>query len=98
VELCDGATAISHAQHVHIPRTTQPERVGHHHIDLARGRLWHGDRRGALEDLLTARSIAPQQTRYHPMVRETLHALARAERRATGSLRELAAWVGIEDR
>jgi transcriptional regulator with XRE-family HTH domain len=98
VELYDGATAISHAQHVQIPRTAQRERVGHHHIDLARGRLWHGDRRGALEDLLTARSIAPQQTRYHPMVRETLHALARAERRATGSLRELAAWVGIENR
>jgi transcriptional regulator with XRE-family HTH domain len=98
VELCDGAAALTNVKRLHIPTTTPRERVGHHHIDLARGRLWHGDRRGALEDLLTARSIAPQQTRYHPMVRETLHALARAERRATGSLRELAAWVGIEDR
>jgi hypothetical protein len=31
------------------------------------------------------------------MVRETLHALARAETRATDSLRELANWVGIHD-
>jgi hypothetical protein len=30
------------------------------------------------------------------MVRETLHALARTERRSTGSLREFAAWVGLE--
>jgi hypothetical protein len=62
-----------------------------------RGYLWHDDRRGALSCLLTARKVAPQQTRYHPMVRETLHALARAETRATGSLRELANWVGIHD-
>jgi len=97
VELCDGATAVTNAQRLHIPRRTQSERVGHHYIDLARGYLWHDDRRGALSCLLTARKVAPQQTRYHPMVRETLHALARAERRATDSLRELATWVGIED-
>lgn len=97
VELADGASAVKHAANLRIPRGTQPERVGHHHIDLARGQLYHGDRQGALRSLQTARRIAPQQARNHPMVRETLHALARSERRSNQTLRSLAVWVGLED-
>jgi hypothetical protein len=51
----------------------------------------------ALTSMMTARSIAPQQTRYHPMARETVYALARAERRSTETLRGLAAWMGVQD-
>jgi hypothetical protein len=47
--------------------------------------------------LLTARKIAPQQTRYHPMARETVHALARVERRSSDTLRGLASWMGLQD-
>jgi transcriptional regulator with XRE-family HTH domain len=97
VELMDGAKAVALAERVHLPEGTPPERAGHHHIDLARGRLLNGDRQGALGALLEARRIASQQTRYHPLVRETLYALAQAERRRSDTLRGMAAWVGLQD-
>jgi transcriptional regulator with XRE-family HTH domain len=97
VELGDGTEAIRRAQGVALPAGLPAERSSHHYIDLARGYLWHGDRRGALECLQQARTLAPQQTRYHPMVRDTLQALARVERRSTQTLRGFAAWVGLPD-
>jgi transcriptional regulator with XRE-family HTH domain len=99
VELNDGPTAVARARDVRIGPDTPPERTSHHYIDLARGWLCNGDRgEKALACLNTARQRAPQQTRNHPMVRETLLALARAERRSARSLREFAHWVGMESR
>lgn len=97
VELMDGAKAVDRAQHVRLTAETPPERAGHHYIDLARGQLMNGDQAGVIGSLLMARRIAPQQTRYHPMARETVYALARAERRATDSVRGLAVWMGVPD-
>ncbi|MFG1928799.1 helix-turn-helix domain-containing protein [Cryptosporangium sp. NPDC048952] len=98
VELQDGAAALQAADDVRPPADyTAPERIGHHHIDTARAAVYHGDRARALEELLLARRATPQQTRNHPMVRETLHALAHAERHASGTLREMATWVGVDD-
>lgn len=97
VELGDGTEAVRRSQTFTLPPEVPAERSSRHFIDLARGYLWHGDRRGALECLQRARRLAPQQTRYHPMVRETLQSLARAERRSTGTLRGFAAWVGLHD-
>ncbi|WP_170323809.1 helix-turn-helix domain-containing protein [Cryptosporangium phraense] len=98
VELQDGATALAAADDVHPPADyTAPERIGHFHIDAARAAVYHGDRARALGELLLARRVSPQQTRNHPMVRETMHALAYAERYASGTLREMATWVGMED-
>jgi transcriptional regulator with XRE-family HTH domain len=97
VELMDGGKAIERAKRVSLTAGTPPERAGHHLIDLARGQLLYGDRRAALGSLLKARKIAPQQTRYSPMVRDTVHALAAAERRSTDTLRGLAAWIGLRD-
>ncbi|HSV68235.1 MAG TPA: helix-turn-helix transcriptional regulator [Mycobacteriales bacterium] len=97
VELGDGTEAVRRSQDFTPPSVMPAERSSHHYIDLARGYLWHGDRKGALDCLHLARKLAPQQTRYHPMVRETLQALARAERRSTHSLRGFAAWVGLSD-
>jgi transcriptional regulator with XRE-family HTH domain len=94
VELMDGAAAVRRARLVRLPADAPPERAGHHYLDLARGQLLYGDRPAAL---LAARRIAPQQTRHHPMARETVYALARAERRSSGTLRGLAAWMGIQD-
>ena len=96
VELYDGTTAVTKAKELHLPRTTPPERVAHHYIDLARGYFWHGDHRRALNSLVTARKTAPQQTRYHPMVRETVVALANA-RRSTEDLARFASWLGIDN-
>jgi transcriptional regulator with XRE-family HTH domain len=97
VELMDGAAAVHRAKLVQLTPQTPPERAGHHYLDLARGQLLYGDRAGSLTSLLTARQIAPAQTRYHPLARETVYALGRAERRSTDTLRGLAAWMGIQD-
>lgn len=61
------------------------------------GRVWflHGDHAKALEALNTTRRAAPQQTRYHPMVEETMRSLVRTERRRSETLSSFAAWIGI---
>jgi transcriptional regulator with XRE-family HTH domain len=97
VELADGTTAVTRAAAVTLPPNTAPSRVGHYWIDLSRAWLLHGDRRQALESLQQARRIAPQLTRYHPQVRETVHTLAIQDARSTGSLRHFAAWCGIRN-
>lgn len=97
VEMYDGVAAVERAEAVRLTAATPPERAGHHYLDLARGQLMNGDRPGALSSLQTARRIAPQQTRSHPMARETVRALAYAERRSSESLRGLAVWMGLDD-
>ncbi|WP_280401334.1 helix-turn-helix domain-containing protein [Nocardia carnea] len=95
VEALDGTTAVERAKRMQLPANTPRERAGHHYIDLARAFLLHGDRAGTFSALQTARRIAPTQTRYHPMVHETVRALARQETRSTETLRGFAAWCGI---
>ncbi|RJO70612.1 XRE family transcriptional regulator [Nocardia panacis] len=95
VEMMDGTTAITRAADVRIPKTTPHERAGHHYIDLARGYLLHGDRPAAFGALQKAKTIGATQTRYHPMVHETIRVLAREEARSTESVRGFAAWCGI---
>lgn len=99
VEMADGTLAVTRAAHVEStdhPATLPPERIGHYRIELARGWLYHGDRRRALAALKSARRVAPQQARYHPMVRETVRAIAHAEPRPSEDLRAFAAWLGID--
>jgi hypothetical protein len=95
VEMLDGTEAVKRAQKFTIPPTAQRERVGHHCIDLARGYLIHGDKTKAFATLQKAKDVAPTQTRYHPMVHETIRVLAREETRTTDSVRGFAAWCGI---
>jgi tetratricopeptide (TPR) repeat protein len=99
IELADGTLAVNRAQRIqpdHDPTVLPPERLGHYRIDLARGWLYHGDRRRALGALRAARQVAPQQARYHPMVRETVLAIAHAEPRPNEDLRSFATWLGID--
>lgn len=93
VELGDGTTAIGRNQP--LPRGTMTSRLGHHHVDLARAWLLHGDRAKAFEVLTEARRIAPQLVRYHPQVRETLVVLAESDRRKTDTLTGFAHWAGV---
>jgi transcriptional regulator with XRE-family HTH domain len=95
VELGDGAAAIAAAQQWQPSRQMPRTRRGHHHIDLARARLIHGDREGALVELQQARKIAPQQTRFHPMVRETTAVLVSQHRRSNPDLVSYAGWLGL---
>lgn len=78
-----------------IPTDTSPTRVGHHWQDTARAWLLIGETVNALKALNLARKSAPQQTRRHPSVRETLIGIASAERRRTDSLGAFARWVGV---
>ncbi|WP_216211019.1 helix-turn-helix domain-containing protein [Amycolatopsis aidingensis] len=93
VELGDGGTALS--RNTPLPPGTMTSRQGHHHIDLARAWLLHGKREQAFEELNTARVLAPQLTRYHPQVRETLVTLAYHDRRKSDTLAGFARWAGI---
>lgn len=96
VELADGTTAVTRAAGLHLPTGTAPSRLGHHHIDLARAWLLHGDRDRALAALQDARRVAPELTRYHPQVRETVQAMVRAERRRSDNLAAFARWAGVQ--
>jgi transcriptional regulator with XRE-family HTH domain len=95
VERRDGTEAVKRAEGIRFEPTAPRERVGHHWIDLARGYQLHGDRARSLQALNLARQISPQQTRYHPQVRETIVTLAEHERRRSDTLAGFARWAGI---
>lgn len=95
VEMQDGTTAVARNASYTLPPRTMRSRLAHHNIDLSRAWLLHGDHTKALRALNIARRTAPQQTRYHPMVAETVLSLARAERRRSDTLSSFAAWMGI---
>lgn len=95
VELGNPETALAAADRWRPPRTMPRTRRGHHHIGLARAHLLHGDRGAALGALQQARRIAPQQTRLHPMVRETTAVLLSLHRRSNPELSGYATWLGL---
>jgi transcriptional regulator with XRE-family HTH domain len=95
VEMLDGTEAVKRAERVNLPMGAQKERIGHYYIDLARGYLLHGDKTHALESLNKAKETTPAQTRFHPMVHETIRVLAREDRTRSDSVHGFAAWCGI---
>jgi transcriptional regulator with XRE-family HTH domain len=96
VERRDGTAAVERAEAItRFAPTTPRERIGHHWIDLARGYQLHGDRDRSLAALQAARRTSPQQTRYHPQVRETVITLAESDKRRTETLAGFARWAGI---
>lgn len=94
VELEEGAEAVKRGRNARLGAGVPAVRRGHHHIDLARGYVLNGDHPGALRALQRARHIAPQQTRHHPMVRETVQTIG-ASGHPTEDLARFAAWLGI---
>jgi transcriptional regulator with XRE-family HTH domain len=98
VEALDAPEALERARTLVIPANAPKERVGHHHMDLARAWLLYGDRTRSLASLQEAKRVAPAQTRYNPMVHETVRALARAEARRMDTVTGFAVWCGITDR
>lgn len=99
IELADGTLAVTRAEQFERAgylRALPPARAGHYRIELARGWLYHGDRQRALAALRAGRRVAPQLVRIHPMVRETVRAIAHAEPRPNEDLRSFTAWLGIE--
>jgi transcriptional regulator with XRE-family HTH domain len=96
VEGGDPAKAVERAGSVTVEDPARPERVGHHHLDVARAHLLNGDRAAALKSLNAARKADPVNTRRHPQFRESILSLADHDRRSTDTLPELAAWAGIK--
>ncbi|MFJ2780193.1 helix-turn-helix domain-containing protein [Kitasatospora sp. NPDC087315] len=82
--------AVSAGKQVRFTPGWAPTRIGHHHIDLARANLWLAKPDAALNHLDEAYEAAPHQASRHPLVRETVASLARAEARRTA---RLSAWI-----
>ncbi|WP_028479759.1 helix-turn-helix domain-containing protein [Nocardia sp. CNY236] len=71
-----------------------PTRIAHHWQDNARAWLMSGKPDRALAALNKARAAAPQQTRLHPSVRETVYGIAATQRRQSDGLLGFANWLG----
>ena len=91
----DYETAARVASGVHMPDSYQPTRRAGFLIRRAVAQSWTAQRTAALESLEAARAAAPQLTRYHPEVHETVGTLLRARQRASDPLREFALWSGV---
>ncbi|WP_329559309.1 helix-turn-helix domain-containing protein [Streptomyces uncialis] len=95
VELGDLGMAMKAARNLRFPADHPRMRVGRYHIEMARAHSLMGKAEAAEKSLQRAREVAPQQARYHPLMRETIAVLVRRQRRASGGLASLAGWVGM---
>ena len=95
LEVGDPGRAAHDGSALMLPASIAPPRAGHHWQDTARAWVLTGKPNNALQALNLARKVAPQQTRLHPSVRETLRSIAESERRQTDSLTAFAGWVGM---
>ncbi|WP_329214762.1 helix-turn-helix transcriptional regulator [Streptomyces sp. NBC_01485] len=87
------AEAVEEADEIAIPDGWPPSRLAHHHAEVARAQMWTGETDAAFKSLRAARKLAPQQTRYHPTVRETYAGLEAAKRRMPDSFTNFGAWL-----
>lgn len=87
--------AVDQAQQLPIPDDWPPSRLAHHHAEVARAQMWTGRTDAAFKSLLAARKLAPQQTKYHPTVRETYAGLEAAKRRMPDSFSNYGSWLGV---
>jgi transcriptional regulator with XRE-family HTH domain len=95
IEMRNYGEALTHAAEVKIPQGWAISRAAHFHVDKARAQMEAGRSEAALNSLITARRLAPQQTRYHSGARETIRGLIHLARRTPDTLDHLAAWVGL---
>lgn len=77
-----------------LPEDLAKERASHHHIDVAAAKLAEGDRHGSHRELVEARRVAPNHTRFHPTVRNTAATLVRLDQHQDDSLAGFARWAG----
>ncbi|MGW3543991.1 helix-turn-helix domain-containing protein [Nocardia niigatensis] len=94
LEAGDPGKAARDGEKLRLPAGMSSPRAGHHWQDNARAWLMIGKPDKALLALNKARAVAPQQTRLHPQVRETLHGIAVAEKRRSETLAGFASWLG----
>ncbi|MGW7005241.1 helix-turn-helix domain-containing protein [Streptomyces sp. NPDC054933] len=89
------ARALERALKVRLPQDYPSARAGHYWVDRARAEAWTARHDDALVSLQKAKQIAPQQTRYHPSVHETVGTLLRAKAKAADPVVKFAQWCGV---
>jgi transcriptional regulator with XRE-family HTH domain len=95
VEMRQYDDALKQARKIKLPTRLATSRRAHFLIDRARTEMETGHTDGALESLLEARRVAPEQTRYHPSARDTITGLVHLSRRTPDTLNHMAAWIGL---
>ncbi|MFI6700331.1 helix-turn-helix domain-containing protein [Streptomyces sp. NPDC050509] len=93
VEMGRGRLAVERAEKVKLPAEYSPERRSHHFIDVGRAHFYNGQREEALGAFLEAERLAPQATRMHSGVRETVGTMIRTQKR--GQLAEFGIRLGV---
>ncbi|QNT91839.1 XRE family transcriptional regulator [Streptomyces griseofuscus] len=93
VEMGRGRVAVERAGKVRLPSEFSPERHSHHLIDVGRAYFYNGQRQEALGAFIKAERLAPQATRMHAGVRETVGTMIRTQKR--GELVELGIRLGL---
>jgi transcriptional regulator with XRE-family HTH domain len=94
-ELDQFPEAVQAASDLPMPKDWPPSRRAHHYAEVARAQVWTGRTDAAFKNLLQARKLAPQQTKYHPTVRETFATLARARRSTPDTMSNYGHWLGM---
>ena len=89
------ARALEKARKVNLPDDYPEARAGHYWVDRARAETWTAKHEDAFRSLEQARKVAPQQTRYHPGVHETVATLLRARAKAPDPVVAFAQWCGV---
>ncbi|WP_369208665.1 transcriptional regulator, partial [Streptomyces sp. PU-14G] len=95
VEMRRYGKALEKSRQVRLPHGWPMSRRAHFYVDRARAEMETGRCDAALESVMTARKLAPEQTRYHPGARETINGLVAQRRRTPDSLDNMAAWLGL---
>ncbi|MBX9392292.1 helix-turn-helix transcriptional regulator [Streptomyces sp. TRM72054] len=93
VEMGRGKEAVARAEKVKLPKGYSRERHSHFHIDRGRAHFYNGQREEAVRAFLDAERLAPQATRAHAGVRETVGTMIRTQKR--GHLVELGIRLGV---
>jgi len=93
VEMGRGRDAVEQAEKVRLPAGYSRERRSHFHIDRGRAHFYNGQREEAVAAFLEAERLAPQATRAHAGVRETVGTMIRTQKR--GNLVELGIRLGV---
>ncbi|MFF7183183.1 helix-turn-helix domain-containing protein [Streptomyces sp. NPDC008121] len=85
--------AVETADQLTIPADWPKSRVSHHWAEVARSQMWTGRLEASFASLLKARKAAPQQAKYHPLVRDTYASLEAAHRRLPDTFLSYGSWL-----
>ncbi|KRV48772.1 XRE family transcriptional regulator [Wenjunlia vitaminophila] len=81
VEMGRGRDAVRQAERVRVPEQYAPERRTQYLIDVGRAHFYNGQPDDAYRAFMEAERLAPQQTRMHAGVKETVRVMRRTARR-----------------